>query len=158
MPDELADHGCAAGDDAAIRSILAQVCSATDMGFAALARVTDRHWIACQLDERIEVGLDPVDELDIKTTICDEIRTCGTRVVIDEVGADPAWRTHPVPMLYGFESYAALPIMLDDGSFVGTICALDPEPRTVSAPDTVAALARFAAQVAALLSGTDRGR
>jgi GAF domain-containing protein len=122
------------------------------MGFAAVARVTESRWIACQVEDRIEFGLDPGDELEIKKTICADVRDCGRAIVIDHVGADPEWRTHPVPVIYGFESYASLPIYLEDGSFYGTLCAIDPEPRALSAHETVAALKALAERVAVILS------
>jgi GAF domain-containing protein len=152
MKDEFAAGVAAQGDDAAIRAILARVCEITGMGFAAVARVTEERWIACQVEDRIEFGLDPGDELEVKQTICDDIRKCGQPIIIDEIAADPAWRTHPVPILYGFESYASLPIFLADGSFYGTLCAIDPEPRNLSAPDLVATLKRYAEEVSAILS------
>jgi GAF domain-containing protein len=152
MKDEFAGAVAAEGDDPEIRAVLEEVCRVTQMGFAAVARVTEERWIAAQVLDRIEFGLSPGDELEIKTTICDDIRKCGEAVFIDYVGADPEWRSHPVPMLYGFQSYASIPIFLDDGSFYGTLCAIDPEPRTVRAPETIAALKAFAARVSALLS------
>ncbi|HEX8216471.1 MAG TPA: GAF domain-containing protein [Allosphingosinicella sp.] len=152
MKDEFAAEVAAQGDDDDIRAILDEVCRVTHMGFAAIARVTEQRWIAAQVVDRIEFGLDPGDELEIKKTICDDIRKCGHPIVIDHIGADPDWRTHPVPMLYGFESYASFPIVLADGSFFGTLCAIDPDPRALSAPDTIAALKGFAARVAAILS------
>ena len=57
-------------------------------------------------------------------------------------------------MLYGFESYASFPVLLDDGSFFGTLCAIDPDPREISAPATIAMLEGFARKVGALLSKT----
>lgn len=150
--DAFAASVAAAGDDPAIRAILAEVCALTGMGFAAVARVTEERWIACQVLDKIEFGLDPGQELEIKTTICDDIRKCGAAIVIDEVATDPVWRRHPIPMLYGFESYASIPIVLDDGSFYGTLCVIDPEPRRLSAAETVATLHDYAAKVAAILS------
>ena len=88
------------------------------MGFAAIARVTEDRWIACQVMDKIEFGMAPGDELEVSTTICNDIRACGQAIVIDHVAADEAWRTHPTPILYGFESYASFPIILDDGSFL----------------------------------------
>lgn len=44
------------------------------------------------------------------------------------------------------------PIALADGRFWGTLCAIDPKPRTLSAPATIAALEDYAAQVASILS------
>ena len=152
MKDDFAAEVAAQGDNDEIRLILEEVCEVTRMGFAAVARVTEERWIACQVLDRIEFGLDPGDELAIKQTICDDIRKCGHPIVIDHIGADPEWRTHPVPIIYGFESYASMPIFLEDGSFYGTLCAIDPEPRPLSAPETVAALRMLAERAAAILS------
>jgi GAF domain-containing protein len=152
MKDEFAAEVAAQGDNDEIRLVLEQVCRATRMGFAAVARVTEQRWIASQVLDRIEFGLDPGDELEIKKTICDDIRKCGHPIVIDNIAADPAWRTHPVPILFGFESYASFPITLADGSFYGTLCAIDPEPRALSAPATIAAMRDCAERVGAILS------
>jgi GAF domain-containing protein len=152
MRDDFAAEVAAQGDNDEIRAILDEVCEVTRMGFAAVARVTEERWIACQVLDRIEFGLDPGDELEIKKTICDDIRKCGHPIVIDHIDADPDWRTHPVPVLFGFESYASFPITLTDGSFYGTLCAIDPEPRILSAPATIAALKQYAERVATILS------
>ena len=152
MRNELAAKVMLHGDDEELGAILSEVCALTQMGFAAVARVTETQWVACHVLDRIEFGLNPGDELRIKQTICDEIRQSGEAIVIDEVGADPHWRRHPVPMLYGFESYASFPIYLADGSFYGTLCAIDPKPRALSGEETVAALEDCARRVAAILS------
>ena len=152
MRDELAKQVAEQGDDDLIRQILAELCDVTHMGFAAVACVTEERWIACQVEDRIEFGLDPGDELNIKETICNDIRQCGQAIIIDEVGIHPMWRNHPVPMLYGFESYVSLPIILDDGSFYGTLCAIDPEPRALSAQRMVDTLMEYAERVARILS------
>lgn len=152
--DELARDVAAQGDDDGLRRLLHEVCETTRMGFAAVARVTDSRWITCQVVDRIEFGLDPGDELEIKTTICDDIRRSGAAVVIDHVGEDPAWRTHPVPVLYGFQSYASFPVYLADGSFFGTLCAIDPAPNIVSDPATIAAMRRYADLAGTILTQT----
>lgn len=154
MKDDFAAAVAAEGDDAEIRAVLEEVCRVTGMGFAAVARVTEDRWIAAQVLDRIGFGLDAGDELAIKTTICDDIRRSGEAVFIDYVGADPAWRSHPIPTLYGFQSYASIPITLADGRFYGTLCAIDPEPRAVKPAETVAALRALAGRVARALSGT----
>ena len=135
-----------------IDRLLEQVCRLTGLGFAAVARVTDRRWVACQVIDRVDFGLDPGDELELKTTICDEIRQSGQGVFIDDVNADEGWRTHHTPILYGFRSYVSLPIVLADGSFFGTLCAIDPEPRATGLADIVPTLNEFAATIAAALN------
>ncbi len=154
MPkDKLVAIAIAQADDPAIRAIVEDVCRATKMGFAALARVTDSRWIACQVVDQIEFGLDPGDELDVATTICNEIRESGQAVVIDHVTIDAGWRTHPTPTLYGFESYVSFPVVLSDGSFWGTLCAIDPNPHEVSSEDLVTLIGDYAARVARIIEG-----
>ena len=150
--DSLTEEAIALGDDDRVRSLLAELCALTQMGFAALARVTEDRWIACQVLDKIGLGLDPGGELDIQTTICNDVRRDGHRVIIDDVGLDGDWRNHPVPRLYGFQSYVSLPLYLDDGSFFGTLCALDPKPRVISGAATVSAIEEFAARIAAIVS------
>jgi len=157
MNDDLAAQAVEEGDDPEIKGILEEACRLTQMGFVALARVTEERWIACQALDRIEFGLDPGDELDIKTTICDDIRKSGHEIIIDEVAVDPEWRTHPVPALYGFQSYAALPVVLADGSFYGTLCAIDPQPRALSARETVERLKEMAARIGEIISSKREG-
>ena len=152
MKDEFAAQVAAQGDNAELRDILEEVCAITHMGFAAVARVTDSRWIAAQVLDKIEFGLNPGDELDLKTTICDEIRQSGAAVVIDHVAGNPEWRTHHTPALYGFESYVSIPITLHDGSFYGTLCAIDPHPRMLSSPAIVSRMKRLAMIVGDILS------
>ncbi len=152
MPkDHLVASAIAQTDDPAIRAIVEDVCRATKMGFAALARVTDSRWIACQVVDHIEFGLDPGGELEVSTTICSEIRESGQAVVIDHVTIDAGWRTHPTPTIYGFESYVSFPVVLSDGTFWGTLCAIDPRPHEVSSEELVAILEGYAARVAQII-------
>lgn len=150
-PDEFA----LVRDDERIKSMLEDVCRVTGMGFAAVARVTEDQWIVCQLLDKIEFGLNPGDELAIKTTICDDIRRTGKGVIIDDVVSQDEWRTHPVPILYGFRSYISLPIVRADGSFFGTICAIDPEPRSLRSTEIVAMMEDYARRIAAILDGAN---
>ena len=152
VKDTLAATVAAQGDNDEIRAILDEVCRITGMGFAAVARVTDERWIAAQVLDRLEFGLAPGDELVLKTTICDEIRRSGREVIIDHVAGSETWRTHHTPALYGFESYVSIPVLLHDGAFYGTLCAIDPQPRHLSAPATIAAMRRLARIVADILS------
>lgn len=152
IADQFAADVAAQGDYPEIRAILYEVCELTGMGFAAVARVTDDRWIAAQVLDKIEFGLKPGHELQVSTTICDEIRDSGEAVVIDDVSGSEHWRTHRTPILYGFKSYASFPIYLSDGSFYGTLCAIDPNPRTISLALTVATLEALAKRVSDILS------
>ncbi len=81
---------------------------------------------------RIGFGLQPGDELDVETTICDEIREQRTSWSSSITSRrTTAYCEHPTPEQYGFESYISVPITLPDGRFFGTLCALDPRPARV---------------------------
>ena len=151
MPDYNAE-AIALGRDERLPAILRDICAATGMGFAAVARVTEHQWIACQVEDRIGFGLDPGDELKIRETICDEIRESGEAVVFDDASDDIKWSRHPVPVIYGFKSYCSFPVYLEDGSFFGTLCAIDPEPRQVADDAIVAMFSDYSKKVGEILS------
>lgn len=127
-----------------VPKILEVVCRSTGMGFSAVARVTEERWIACAVRDEIAFGLKPGGELDVRTTICDEIRDSNQLVAIDEVSSDPNFCQHPTPKMYGFQSYISVPLRYPDGRFFGTLCAIDPKPARVSTPEVVGMFTLFA--------------
>ena len=126
------------------------------MGFAAVARVTEHRWIACAVRDEINFGLQPGGELQVETTICDEIRNNGEAIVIDHVTEDDEFCNHPTPKMYGFQSYISVPIYRSDGQFFGTLCAIDPKPACVNTPETVGMFKLFAELIAFHLDAQDR--
>jgi signal transduction histidine kinase len=128
----------------AIPTILDIVCRTTGMRFAAVARVTEDRWIACSLRDDINFGLKPGGELKVESTICHEIRQNGEAVIIDHVSEDAVYAGHHTPQIYGLQSYIAMPIRLADGSFFGTLCAIDPEPHRLKTPETIQMFEMFA--------------
>lgn len=150
--DALAQESIRLGDDEQIRTILQELCDVTQMGFCAVARVTDARWIALQVLDKVEFGLTPGDELELKTTICDEIRQHGDRVIIDDVDGNIDWQTHHTPMMYGFKSYLSFPLFAPDGRFFGTLCAIDPVRRVLGARETIAAVEGLARRTEAVLA------
>ncbi len=138
-----------------IPKILEVVCQSTGMGFAAVARVTQDRWVACAVRDEIEFGLKPGGELEVSTTICDAIRDSGHPVVIDHVAEDAAYRDHPTPKQYGFQSYISVPI-IRRGAFFGTLCAIDPRPNMLSTPQTLGMIELFAELIARHLEAEER--
>ncbi|GER59597.1 sensor histidine kinase [Patiriisocius marinus] len=112
----------------AIPSILNIICRTTGMRFAAVARVTDEKWITCLSQDEINFGLNTGDELELKTTICNEIRQHTNPVIIEEVSKSDEFCYHHTPKQYGFQSYISFPIYRKNGEFFGTLCAIDPKP------------------------------
>ena len=131
-----------------VPGLLDVVCRMTGMRFAAIARVTEEKWVTCSVLDTINFGLKPGDELEIKTTICNEIRHNNQAVIIDHVAKDPIFHDHHTPAMYGFESYISVPIILKDGTFFGTLCSIDPDPHQLNTPETVGMFNLFAELIA----------
>lgn len=131
-----------------IEDILEVVCRSTGMGFAAVAHVTNDQWIACAIKDSINFGLLPGGELKLETTICHEIQCGNPGVVIDNVAEDVNFAEHHTPKLYGFQSYISMPITLKDGSFFGTLCAIDPKPAKLNTPETIGMFKLFTELIA----------
>jgi signal transduction histidine kinase len=140
----------------AVPSILEVICRSTGLRFAAVARVTDTRWVACAVRDEIEFGLLPGGELELKTTICDEIRQSGQAVVIDQVSSDAQFCGHHTPAQYGFESYISMPILRANGDFFGTLCALDPRPARLRQPQVVKTFELFAQLISLQLDADDK--
>ena len=136
------------GRISAVPTILEVICRTTGMGFAAIARVTDERWIACSVLDEIDFGLKSGGELKVETTICHEIRQSREAVVINNVAEDPYWCNHATPRLYSFQSYISMPIVLADGSFFGTLCAIDPRPARLQTPEIIGMFRLFAELIA----------
>jgi GAF domain-containing protein len=131
-----------------VGTILEVICRTTGMRFAAVARVTDDRWVCCASKDDIGFGLIPGGELWVETTICDEIRDNQRLVAIDDVSADPVFRDHPTPAIYGFRSYLSVPIHLADGTMFGTLCTIDPNPNTLNNPSVIGMFQLFAKLIA----------
>jgi signal transduction histidine kinase len=136
--------------------ILEVICRTTGLGFSAVARVTEDRWIACAVRDEIAFGLKPGGELQVETTICDEIRDSGQLVVIDHVAEDETFRDHKTPKMYGFQSYISVPIYLRGGQFFGTLCAIDPRPARLNTVATVGMFKLFAELIAFHIESQDR--
>ena len=149
------DVNAVAGIDA-VPAILDVVCRVTGLRFAAVARVTDSSWTACAVRDEIEFGLKPGGELELATTICNEIRDSREVVVIDHATQDAAFCRHPTPKMYGFESYISVPIIRPGGEFFGTLCAIDPLPAKLSGSEVVEMFKLFAELISLHLDGQER--
>ena len=132
----------------AVPVILEVFARITGMRFTAIARVTDTEWTACAVYDRINFGLKPGGKLVLESTICNEIRQHHQPVIFGHASKHPHFSTHATPRIYGLESYVSVPIFFSDGSFFGTLCAIDPEPAKLDDPTLLATLQLFTKLIA----------
>ena len=128
----------------AVPQILETVAALTGLGFVAVARVTANSWTTCAMLDKLGFGLKVGDGLDVSTTLCEEVRSSASAIIIDHVAESERDRDHHTPRMYGFQSYFSIPVLRPDGSYFGTLCGLDPAPATLYAPATASTLKLFA--------------
>jgi signal transduction histidine kinase len=145
---DFAQDIAAVGSIDAVPVILSMVKHLTGMRFAAVARVTDSHWVACAVDDSIDFGLKPGGELVLESTICHEIRQHRTPVIFGHASTHPLFSRHHTPKTYGLESYISIPIIKADGEFFGTLCAIDSVPANLDEPAIAQTLTLFAQLIA----------
>ncbi|WP_299702053.1 GAF domain-containing sensor histidine kinase [uncultured Pontibacter sp.] len=138
-----------------VPTMLETICQVTGMGFAAVARVTEDRWLACSVRDEVEFGLEAGGELEVETTLCNEIRAHRQPIVIDNVSEDQHYKAHHTPKIYGLQSYISIPIILKDGSFFGTLCAIDSKPARVNNPKVINTFKMFAELLAFHLQSLD---
>ncbi|QMU28337.1 sensor histidine kinase [Adhaeribacter radiodurans] len=126
-----------------IPTMLEVICQLTGMGFAAVARVTNDRWLACKVRDEVAFGLKEGEELKVETTLCNEIRDIRQPIIIDNVAEDPVFCNHHTPKIYGLQSYISFPIILKDGTFFGTLCAIDAKPADLNNTKVVGTFSLF---------------
>jgi len=127
-----------------VPAMLEVICQTTGMGFAAIARVTNDRWLACSVWDEVQFGLKEGGELQIETTLCNEIRGHRQSIIIDHVDEDPEYKNHHTAKIYGLQSYISIPIILKNGEFFGTLCAIDSKPAKVNNTKVIGTLTMFA--------------
>ena len=140
----------------AVPAILQVISETTGLRFAAVARVTNDSWTACAVLDRINFGLQVGGGLDVTTTLCHEIHASHETIIISKASEDSRYCKHQTPKLYGFESYISTPVFRTDGSFFGTVCALDPLPANLSEMPILTMMESFAKLLAIQLEAEEQ--
>jgi signal transduction histidine kinase len=140
----------------AVPSILRMICDETGMGFAAVARVTDRTWTACAVQDNIGFGLKPGGQLELHTTLCFESRAARAPIIVDHFSEDATYKGHHTPAIYKLESYISVPIVTPSGEYFGNLCAIDSRPARVSEPRVVRMFEVFANLIAMQLESEQK--
>jgi signal transduction histidine kinase len=150
-PDEIARDVLAVGQLDSVPTLLEVLCETTGMGFAAVARVTEKTWTVCAVVDQIDFGLKPGGQLELESTLCIEAKRARSAIVIDHASQDQRYSNHHTPRIYKIESYVSVPIVFGNGRYFGNLCAIDPRPAKVMDPKVVGMFQRFAALIASQL-------
>jgi signal transduction histidine kinase len=148
VKDDLSRDLEAIGAIGSIARMLDIICRTTGMGYATVARVTAQRWVACAVHDNINFGLGVGGELKVETTLCHEVNQFRKPIVIDDFSIDPEYANHHTPAMYGLQSYISIPIILKDGRFFGTLCAIDPKPARINNEETIGMFNLYAELIA----------
>jgi GAF domain-containing protein len=73
---------------------------------------------------------DPGREMDLDRGFCPHVVARRKALVLDDVYAYPRFAGNPVVDELGVRSYLGAPLIDDDGTVIGTVCAVDPSPHS----------------------------
>jgi diguanylate cyclase (GGDEF)-like protein len=137
------------GRDARFEELAAALASLCGTPVATITFVdAKRQWF------KAAVGM-PFEELDRDVAFCSyTILDPGGTLVVEDTSKDERFANNPLvigdPHLM---AYAGAPMVAPDGTVIGTVCAMDHEPRSYT-PGQLAVLRRVAAQVVEMLDST----
>ncbi len=150
--NDVAQAVVAIGRIDAVPTLLQVLCEITGMRLAMVAHVNAAIWTVCAVQDDLHLGVTPGDPLAVRTNLALESQVSRTPIVIEQASSDPRYRGHGRRELYQVESYVSVPIFLSNGSYFGTLCALDPNPAKVGQPFILSTFTRFATLIASQLS------
>jgi signal transduction histidine kinase len=156
LPDELKNDVEDIAGLQIVPTMLNVLCQTTGMGFAAVARVTDEHWVVCSVIDTINMGLKPGDQLDVNTTLCNELKVTAQPLVIENIDDDAQYSNHITPATYGFKSYVSVPVFRKDGRYFGSLFSIDPKPRQLNKEAVAGMLGLFSQLIALHLSANEQ--
>lgn len=132
--------------------ILDVICQVSGMGFAAVTYVSGERWIVCRARDDAGFGIATGMEIRLDPPSSDAEEVCRP-IIIERM--EPSDTRHR-PAFDGVESYVSYPIMLPDGRFFGTLCAMDRHARPLRTTAIQGAFSLFAELIAFHLSERDK--
>ena len=141
FPPEIARDLYAVSQIQVVPTLLDVLCEITGMRFAAVARVDKDRWIACAVQDKVNLGVVPGDQLAANSPVWNRSLA---PIAVDHARLDPQETGDQPPLVGRIESYISVPIVLPDGRFFGNLCAVDPAPAQISDPKISSIFTRFA--------------
>lgn len=141
----------------AVKMILKTLSNITALRYSIVARVTEDSWTACAIYDDMNFGLNPGDELALKTTYCNTIREQNAPLLVKHASREPEFKAHPALHTYAVESYIGVPLYRQSGEYFGVLCALDTNPTDISEKN-IAIFTLMASLIAHELEAEDQRR
>jgi signal transduction histidine kinase len=129
--------------------ILLQVlCESTGMGCALIACLVENGWMACAVEDRIQLGLRRGNRFEIETQEGGDPRAGTTPIVSSQPDGHRYLQIPGESKPTTIARYLWVPIILSDGRYFGNLCVMDPRPGGVAQSWVGPMLQRFAQIIA----------
>jgi len=132
----------------AVPTLLKVLCEMTGLRFAAVARVTGTTWTACAVRDDLSLGVKPGGQLAFMASFGVDAQTARVPIVIEQAKMAPA--RHGTA-LRSMKSFISVPIIVSNGRYFGTLCALDSKLASLDEPRILSMFKEFAALIASQL-------
>ncbi len=137
--------------EASASAVLRYLQQRLGFGLWMVTRTEGEDWIVLSADDR-EYGVVKGDVFDWSESLCARmVRGEGPQVAPD-VSAVPAYAAAPLARRLQIGAYLGVPLILDDGSLFGTLCALDRVPCDPRVADDLALIELQALLLSKLLN------
>jgi signal transduction histidine kinase len=136
----------------AVPTLLAVLCESTGMRFAAVARIAEKVWTLCAVQDGLQLGVEAGAPFVLRTNMAFESQSMRAPIIVEHASTDPRYRADAGSKVYPVESYISVPIFLPNGRYFGNLCAFDPRPMSISGPHALSMFTRFAALIASQLA------
>jgi diguanylate cyclase (GGDEF)-like protein len=93
-----------------------------------VTRTDGQRWIVLQAADQ-RYGIKPGDVLPYAESLCAQRLACSAPDIAPDVDHVEAYRDAPARRRAPIRAYISLPLVLEDGTAFGTLCALDPAPQ-----------------------------
>ena len=148
---DIAKAVAAIGRIEAVPTILAVLRDTTGMRFAAIARVTEKGWTACAVQDGLNLGIATGASFALGLNPVFEAQSTREPVIVEHATSDPRYGADAGCEGYPIESYLSVPIFLPNGRYFGNLFAFDPRAMSLSASVALSVFTRLAALIASQL-------
>jgi diguanylate cyclase (GGDEF)-like protein len=135
---------------AASRGVLEFLRTHVPLGLWMVTRTDGQRWIVLQAADQ-RYGIKPGDVLPYAESLCAQRLACSAPDIAPDVDQVEAYRDAPARRRAPIRAYISLPLVLENGTAFGTLCALDPAPQQPELTRHHELLALLARQLATVL-------
>ncbi len=133
-----------------VASLLSRLATLVPMQLWMVTRTRGNHWIVLQSHDR-GYGISSGDVFNWCDSFCSRMVQGHGPSIAAKASEVPAYVAAPIGQQVEIGSYIGVPLLRRDHSLFGTLCAIDPDPKSPALRDELPLVQDFAGAISALL-------